>query len=79
MPQEQPSRGIPFHDLHHIGDHELWLTVQEKVDVIRHDLHRQDLKGILLSDLFEHRLYILIDTVPKNLFSILGTPHNMIL
>ena len=39
VPDEQPSRQVPLHDLDHVRDIELRLTVHQEVDVVRHDFH----------------------------------------
>ena len=47
--------------------------------MIRHDLHRQDLKRILRCDQRQHDLQFLIDTTCQDLLPVLRTPYDMIL
>ena len=63
MSKKYLSGNVPLHDLDHIRDIKLWSAVYKKMDMIRHNLHCQDLKFIFFCKIIEHSLAFCINTI----------------
>ena len=46
MYQKHPACKIPFHNFYHIGNIELGLTIYKQMNMVRHNLHGQNLEFI---------------------------------
>ena len=57
-----PGNG-PLHDLDHIRDIKLWSAIYKQMNMIRHNLHSQDLKFIFLCKTFQHFFAFHINSV----------------
>ena len=54
---------VPLHDLGHIRDIKLWSAIYKQMDMIRHNLHCQDLEFIFFCKVIEHFLAFCINTI----------------
>ena len=79
MQQEQaPGKGA-LHDLHHVGDIELRLRVDEHMDMVRHDLHCRDPETVLLRKIQKELLTVFIRPCSQYFPPVFGTPDDMVL
>ena len=79
MEQEQVPGKTALYDLHHIRDIELWFCVDENMDMVRHDLHSQDLEAVLFCKIRQKSLTVIIHPGGQHVPSVLCAPDDMIL
>ena len=79
MQLEKTPCNAALHDLHHVGDKELRLCVDQHMYMVRHDLHGQDPEAVLLRNLLKEFFAVIIRSPCQDLPPVLCTPDDMIL
>src|SRR5262249_43239666 len=72
-------RRPPLSEFNEPMDAELWINFDEQVDVIRHDLHLDDLRSCFLGDLPDDSLEPFINAVDQYLASVFRAENHVVL